>query len=263
MIEKKDQDQSTQLYLDSGLSKEERDYYKSLHKGLAKMKKNQINIQGVDFKVNDKTIISTTIIRSTVEKEVNLKPAELLLLHKDLGEIARKREEFLGLGSLKPNTAKVWQISFEDLKLIDFKKEDSNRLSIGFAVNMEHRLDLSDLDEEMISQAAKEEINRILKRLDLKSDNLILTGLAANFNENKDLETTLLISNGSNNNLEIKQLPLELYDGNKNLSARGIFKFENLNILANTTKPISLVFPRSSLLREDMDLSSWSIVHKE
>ena len=94
------------------------------------------------------------------------------------------------------------------------------------------------------------------------SDNeLSLMGLSAKRDDLEGLEITLLIQNGTKDNLEIKKLPLNFYDASGELAAQGTFQLKDFTVQTNTSKPMTIVFPKSGILKDNMNLETWSLEH--
>lgn len=257
---------TTQLSLPPSIrvSKYQMNIYKILHEKLPKMKKNRFNIYGAEIKiVNKKKIIVTAFIRNTVPKDLRLNPAVVILLDEQMEPFAKVKVDFSKLGALPPNTARPWTIEFpED----SFLQEDTNKLnkwSLAFEKNITHQVDYSDMDESKISEKVKNQLTEIIEKAPLDKGEISFMGLTAKFDDANNIVTTILIRNGTDQNIEIKQLPLKLFDATGDLSAQGTFKLKNLDVMSNTSKPISLVFPNSSILKPDMDLTKWRIEHNE
>lgn len=128
-------------------------------------------------------------------------------------------------------------------------------------LNNEHRLDLSEIDSQNISKEVEKRLEKIVVQKNLAENELSLMGLAAKKKDGNELEITLLLSNGTNQNLEIKQLPLNFYDATGDIVAQGTFQLAGFKIYANTSKPMSLVFPKKGILTDKIDLSKWSVRH--
>ena len=257
---------TTELSLPSCIhvSKYQINIYKKLHEKLPKMKKNKFNIYGAEIKIINKSkIIVIAFIRNTVPKDLRLNPAVVVLLDEQMESFAKVKVDFSELGALPPNTARPWTIEFpED----SFLQEDTNKLnkwSLAFEKNITHQVDYSDMDESKISETVKNQLTEIIEKAPLDKNEISFMGLSAKFDDANNIVTTILIRNGTDQNIEIKQLPLKLFDATGDLSAQGTFKLENLDVMSNTSKPISLVFPNSSILKPDMDLTKWRIEHNE
>jgi len=125
--------------------------------------------------------------------------------------------------------------------------------------NEKHRLDLSGMQEDAISEESKARIEEIIQQASIGTNEMSLIGLSAKRSGDGGLEITLLISNGTMDDLEIRQLPLNFYDATEELAAQGTFQFAGYRVYANTTKPLTVVFPKSGIVKESMDLTKWSV----
>ena len=45
------------------------------------------------------------------------------------------------------------------------------------------------------------------------------------------------------------------------LAAQGTFELKDFVVYANTSKPMTLIFPKSGILKSTMNLESWSLEH--
>lgn len=242
--------------------KGKRQYFIEKHRNLPPMKENQLQLFGVGLTFNEnQQIVVTAFIRSTIVKPVSLKMTHIFLLNQNLEPIAQKEEDFKELGILQPNTSVPWKFIFPEDNLFQVDLSEVETWSLVFEEEVRHQLDLSDMDEGEISEQAKNQLKEIIQQSSLDKNELSLVGLSAKRNKTEGIEVTLLIQNGTINNLEIKQLPLKFYDAAGELTAQGTFQLSDFHIRANTSKPMSLVFPKTSILKEKIDLTSWSIQH--
>lgn len=252
------------LYLPKYLSEEEKKYYRSLHRNIPAMSKNQLNLTAIGINFIDSNIIEvTSFINSTIEKKISLKPASILLLDKNRKVLSQKKEDFSDLDPLLPNSSQLYIFKFPNNNIQTLNPEQIQKWSLAFQSNLKHRVDYSDLDESIIPQSTKDYLNQIIEKLPLDNNELSFLGFSAKIDIENNLHVTLLVRNGTKDNLDIKQLPLKFYDASKELVAKGTFKIDDFTVLANTSKPLSLVFPARGILKDDLDLSNWSIVHNQ
>lgn len=253
-----------ELILDSKIEEKKKDYYKNVYKQLPLMIESSLNITGIKLAKNkSEEIIVQVFVQSTLPKAVYIEGYPVVLLDKNNKVVARKREKFEGLGEFAPNTAKLWEIKFSKEQIEQYNFENLEKWTVAFEKNLQHRLDLTGLDESKISKETKDFLKEVIDKKDFTEEGLTLTGLSANKSDSGQVNVTLLISNSTQRNLEIKQLPLKLFDAKDILTAQGTFQMQDLIVQANTSKPISIVFPPSSVLNKNMDLTSWSLVHHE
>lgn len=246
------------------LSEVKKDHYKKLHNDLPAMKENQINLTAVEIDFPDPdTIIVTSFIRSTVNKTVRLENTNILLIDKNAKVLSDKKEDFSELGPLTPNSSQLYTFIFPNKNIQTLNPDEAKNWSLAFESNLKHRVDYSDLDESKIPQSTKDRLQEIIEKMPLDENELSFVGFSAKSDDKNNLQVSLLIRNGTEDDLDIKQLPLRFYDGSKELTAQGTFKIEDFTVLANTSKPLSLVFPAKSIIKDELDLSSWSVEHNE
>lgn len=258
----------TQLSLPAHLSEEERSYFEQVHQQLPPMGENELNIVGIKLAVTDvQTIEVMAFIRSTLENPLLIEASQITLLDKNLQPFAEKEESFDNLGTLPPKTARIFKIEFLKNDILqsqpDFEMLESWSIAFKQSIRGKHHVDFSDLDEEEISEETKNWLNEIDQKAPLEENELSFMGFSAKQDEESRLLVNLLIRNGTKDSLDIKQLPLKFYDATGDLAAKGTFKIDNVTVLANTSKPLTLVFPVSGILKEELDLSSWKLVHHE
>lgn len=252
------------LLFSSQMHKKQKEHYQKLHDDLPKMKSNQLNLTAAEIEITDSSNIKVhAFVRSTVEKSIDLQTAKLFLVDQDSKIISEKTERFIGLDTIQPYTSQLFIIEFVDTNIESLNPDEMKNWALAFESNLKHHIDYSDLDESKISESTKKTLYEIIEQTPLNENELSFMGFDATVDDEKNIHVNLLIRNGTNDNLDIKQLPLKFYDATGDLTAQGTFKINHVTVLANTSKPITLVFPASSVLKEKIDLSNWSIRHQE
>ncbi|MUV37247.1 hypothetical protein JNUCC1_01053 [Lentibacillus sp. JNUCC-1] len=259
---------ATTLRIPSGklVSDDTYHYYASHNDKSPKLKKDQLSLYGIDLsQLEDGSLQATALIRSTVHKPVRLKESEIVILDENGQPIARITENFSSLEALQPNTAYPWQFVFPPESIMgDEVPWDSNVWSLAFETKPAHKLDMTDEEKASISEVSLAKLRKIVEQAPaLDKDELSFMGLSIRQTKDDELITTLLVRNGTIQDLELKQVPLIIYDALGEAAARGTFKLSHLTIKANSSKPITLVFPKEALVKEKLDLSSWKIEHVE
>ena len=121
-----------------------------------------------------------------------------------------------------------------------------------------HALDLEESWEKSLAEPDKEKLEQLVKSITPpKAGEVNFMGIQARLDDAGALHTTLLIRNGSEKNVKFEQLPLIVEDASGEVIAKGGFRFEQLEVKANTSKPWTFIFPKELLLKEDIDLSKW------
>jgi SLAP domain-containing protein len=123
-----------------------------------------------------------------------------------------------------------------------------------------HQLDTTDMEGANISEGSKAKLRKIVEQAPfLDKNELSFMGLSIRQNENDGITTTLLVRNGTMEDLQLKQVPLVIYDAAGDVAAKGTFRLAHLTIKANTSKPMTLVFPKNGIIKADADFSGWRI----
>lgn len=259
---------STQLVFPADFNQTEQMYFQKLHQELSPMGENELNITGVKLTITDTQSIKVmAFIRSTLEKPLLIEAAQITLLDKNLQPFAEKNKVFTTIDTLIPKTAHIITIEFSKSEIFaekpDFELLESWSIAFKQDIQSQHSIDFSDLDEDKISAETKDWLNKMNQKTPLGENELSFMGFSAKQDKENRLLVNLLIRNGTKDNLTIKQLPLKFYDASGDLAAKGTFKMDNVTVRANTSKPLALVFPVSSILKEKLDLSSWKLVSHE
>lgn len=253
----------TQLILSDKINRKKKKFYEKLHEDLPAMEENQLNLMAIESKITEKyKIIISSFIRSTVKKPIRLQSINILLLDESGNILTQTRENFDDLNTLASNTSKVFTLEFPKNKIELFDLKEMDNWSLAFESKLKHRIDYSELNQSEISKSTKNNLNKMIEKVPLDDNELSFMGFSARMDQSNNLEISLLIRNGTKDSLDIKQLALNFHDASGDLSAQGTFKMDHLTILANTSKPIILVFPASSLLKNELDLTNWSIENK-
>lgn len=123
-----------------------------------------------------------------------------------------------------------------------------------------HRLDISQVgNPNMITEESHALLEQLIRERSFSAGELSFLSLSAKRNQAGGLEITLIATNGTDEDLVIKQLPLNFYDATGTLTAQGTFQLAEVKLQSNTSKPLTLVFPKEGILQDEMDLSSSTI----
>lgn len=254
---------STTLHFPSHIviGEEDKVYYQKKHDALPRMKKDQFQVSGIELVAQNNEIIVPSFIRSTVSKPVTLKNTVIVLVDQDAQPIAKRKVDFSDLGVLEPNTTTFWNIKFPEESIERTNLEDLKSWSLAFGEKTKHRLDLSELAEGAISEEARMELEAIIDETVLSDTELSFMGLSAKRDATDGIEVTLLVQNGTKDNLDIQRIPLNFYDATGELAAQGTFILKDFVVDSNTSKPMTIVFPKSGILKDTIDLETWSLKH--
>lgn len=241
------------------LSTEQTYVYRFLNNELAPLKPNQISLAGTEMRREGDDILAIAFVRNSLSKAIKFEKVTLLLLDAEQQPIARHEFDMSQLGELPGRSSRPWQFIFPKSSIL--KQEFSTTdWSIAFEIKQKHKLDLEESWNTSLSTEDKEKLEKIVDGLTPpKEGEVNFMGLQARRNESGDLHVTVLIRNGSPKTINIQQLPLEVRDASKKVIAKGGFQLDNLQVVANTTKPWTFIFPAALVTKEEIDLSTWII----
>ncbi|AEH46335.1 accessory Sec system S-layer assembly protein [Parageobacillus thermoglucosidasius] len=243
------------------VSIEERYYYQFLHNQQRPLKKNQISLSGIDLKQVPRGYVVTAFVRNSLSRPVAFTPAPLLLLGPNNEVLARKVFDLSELGEIPPCCSRPWKFLFEqetlrtsELPLVDWK------LAFELPKQKHHSLDLAESWEKSLAAEDKQKLQALVQSLQPpKPGEVNFMGLQAQQTEQGDLHVTLLIRNGSDKNIHIEQLALQVHDASGDIVASGAFSLDHFEVKANTSKPWTFIFPKSLVTKENPDLRSWKV----
>lgn len=225
-----------------------------------KLEESQLSIYGMEIFEKKDGLEVTGLIRSTIQQPIELKPMTIILFDQDEEVIGRKVFDFSKLGVIPKNSAIPWKFHFTVKDLLQQVELPIENWSLAFQIEDKHRLELEESWEKSIGQSMKDSLQKIVDEAEpLKEGEVNFLGISASEKENNDLSITVLIRNGSENDIRFKQLPLAVRDASGEDVARGNFKLKDFSVSANTSKPWTFIFPASTLLTDSFDFSKWTV----
>ncbi|WP_456273182.1 accessory Sec system S-layer assembly protein [Bacillus sp. AK031] len=246
----------------SQVTNEEKYFLQFLHNELPDLKENQISISGVDLKRTDSDVLITAFVRNSLRKSVKFEKTALLLIGPDGERLARKEFDLSTLGELPAQSSRPWQFKFSQAE-IEAKEISLTGWKLAFElkkVNLPHGLDLEDSWKKSLADEEVRKLETMVKSLDApKPGEVNFMGIAIKLLDNGQLHTILLIRNGSEKEINLKQIPLIVEDAHGDVVAKGGFQLEELKVKANTSKPWTFIFPESLVVKQTPDLSKWKV----
>jgi accessory Sec system S-layer assembly protein len=234
--------------------------YRFENNQLPPLKPNQISISGVQLNKKEDAYEILAFIRHSLQESIILGNTTLLLID-DSGNVLGRKVFNLGeLGTLPPCSSRPWTFVFHE-KELKTHVIPADGWRIAFELKHQHQLDLPDSWQKSLAQEQIERLDQLVSHLTPpKPGELNFMGLSAVFGEKGDLSVSLLIRNGSQKNIAIQTLPLQVLDAHDKLVASGAFRLESFEVKANTSKPWTFIFPKDLVKIPDPDLSRWKVV---
>jgi len=245
----------------ANISQEEKYYYQFLNNELPLLLENQISLSGIEVHSEDGRVSVKAFIRNSLPKGIRFKePVPLLLIGPNGEQLARQTFDLSTLGELPAESSVPWVFIFED-RNVRVKEIPQTDWKLAFELQKPkapHALDLEESWEKSLADTDKEKLAQLVKTIQPpKPGEVNFMGIQSRLDDDGALHVTLLIRNGSEKNVNLEQLPLNVEDASGDIIAKGGFKFEKLEIKANTSKPWTFIFPKELVLKEDIDLSKW------
>ncbi|KZZ85025.1 accessory Sec system S-layer assembly protein [Bacillus sp. SJS] len=244
------------------VSKQEHYVYQYHLLQLDPLEESQLSISGLKLEAYDDFFSITSFIRSTVSKPLQFEMLQLLLLDENQEVVARETFDMEHFGELPPNTARPWRFLFGMDTLLEGKEIPADSWTIAFELKKknEHVLDLDPSWKEGLTPEQTKHLEQMVLDLPpMGANELNMMGLEAALSPAGDLKISLLIRNGSLNNVKLEQIPLTVEDAAGDIVANGLFKTEGLEVKGNTSKPWSFVFPKDIIRKENPDFTTWRL----
>jgi SLAP domain-containing protein len=122
-----------------------------------------------------------------------------------------------------------------------------------------HRLLLHETWERAVSTKDREKFQELFDTSPSPRENeLLFLPVRAGINYENHLFATVLIQNGSKQDLFFENFPLIINDANM-LAAEHRFTINELVVKANTSTPWTFIFPKETVKQKNLDFSDWSL----
>ncbi|MFD4816366.1 accessory Sec system S-layer assembly protein [Peribacillus butanolivorans] len=248
---------------EADFSKQERYVLQFHHQQLSLLKPNQISISEVRLSRFEEDVIIMAFIRNTLDKAVSFEFVDLLLLDENGQVLAKKSFDLMEMGEIPALSCMPWSFMFEEEDILVESIPDKG-WKIAFELknqeSMEHALDLAPIWIEQLSEAQRENLQRLVTGLPkINQGEVNFMGLEATLKENNQLAVTVLVRNGSDKQIKIEKLPLIVEDADGDQVCQGGFSLEDFEVKANTSKPWTFIFPGELVTKKNPDLTSWKV----
>jgi len=246
---------------DWDLSVQEKYVFQYNHQKLPLLQPDQLQISGINMYQYDDGFVVTAFLRSSFTEPVSLDVIDLVLVDEKNNPLAKKSFEMDLLGELPYKACRPWRFLFEnEHKLVEDIPKKGWQIVFEVKKKMLESLplDLAESWKESLNEEQLQHLENIVKNLPpLREDEVNFMGLEAKIVEEKGLAATLLIRNASERSIFIDSLPLEFADASGEVIASATFELNQFEVKGQTCKPWTFVFPKSSIRKENLDISKW------
>lgn len=250
------------IHPDWNVPQEQEYVYRFLNNELQPLKPDEISLSGIEMIKTETEVICSVFVRSSINQAIEIGTTTLLLVGEN--EVyGRKEFDLTQVGHLPARSSRPFQFIFkqEDLyRPIKDIKTDVWGLAFELQSERNHTLDLAESWKKTLAEEDKEQLRRMVESIaPPKPGEIQFVGLQSKFRDEGKLQISLLIQNGSDQNIKLQQLPLVVEDASGEIVAQGGFVLDELEIKPNTSKPWNFVFPTSLLTKDpsEIDLSTW------
>lgn len=242
------------------LNKEDVYVYQFLNLECPPLNPNQLSLYGINISKESESLKITAFVRNSLSKAVKLSDTTLVLLNNDDKVLGRKAFDLTELGEVPAKSSRPWEFIFTTKDL--FSDEiPANGWKLAFQLSpssRKHSLELEDSWNKSLASEDKEKLKDLVNKIEPpKAGEVNFMGLNARLADTGDLHITMLVRNGSDKTLNLEQIPLQVEDASGDIVAKGGFKLDEFKVSANTSKPWTFIFPKSLVLKTDLDLSKW------
>ncbi|MCA0971550.1 accessory Sec system S-layer assembly protein [Halobacillus litoralis] len=250
------------LHPDWKIAEEETYVYQFMNNDNPPLKPGQISLAGYEMKKLDPELAIGAFVRNSLDKKISFQQTSLLLVSENGQKLARKEFDLSKLGELPAQSSRPHAFIFNknDL-LVPLEELPTEGWRLAFELRKTPRKHSLDLAESWQKSMAEDDISKLEQFVDNlnapKSGEVNFMGVKILESDEGNLHLTMLIRNGSEKNLNLQQLPLQVEDANGDIIAKGGFKLNDFEVKANTSKPWTFIFPKDMVLKEDYDLSQW------
>ncbi|MET3726991.1 accessory Sec system S-layer assembly protein [Fictibacillus halophilus] len=234
--------------------------YQFLNLDLTPLKPNQVSLSGIDLKQDGGDVTVTAFIRNSLDKAIQLQEIPLLLLGVEDEMLGRKVFNFAEVGEIPAKSSTPWVFTFsgDELATVEEFPKTGWKLAFELKTARRHELDLEESWANSLPEEDKARLHQLVAEIQApKPGEVNFMGLQAKQTSEGNLHVTMLIRNGSDKNIQLQQLPLEVTDASEEVIAKGGFTLDDLEVKANTSKPWTFIFPSDLVLKENVDLSVW------
>lgn len=223
-----------------------------------------VSLAGIKIFPHEDGVEVTAFVRNGLARPIRLQSMPLVMLIHGDQLFARQTFDLSELEEIPAYHARPWSFVF---KRENFLQKDAMLANWKLAFEMaQKKLVLPqqlELEESWIKALSDEQKNSLINLArnlpPLQPGEVNIQSVQISRAEDQSLRAMLLIRNGSEQSLSFEKLPLVLIDAQNEKVAEGVFELGGLTVNQGTSKPWLFIFPESSIVKENPDLSRWRV----
>lgn len=226
------------------------------------VKEGNVNVCGVYAFDMGELIEVKVFIRNGMNKALTLGEVPFMILDKDGEVIAYQVFNLRQLGSIPPYCARPWKLNFEKKNVL-VSSIPQEGWKIGFD-NRVNTMEYVNIEFEKLPEYISEDNKVILKDFlsklpKMEPGEVSASRFSMGIDEEGEILISLIVRNARNNPVELGKLPVTAKDANGNTAFTAEFDLNKLVIGANKAQLVNLIYKTSITMKEDVDLSGWSL----
>ena len=210
---------------------------------LGALKENDINISTLYlFDMGDK-LEASIFIRNGLKNNINFDKVPLKLLDSKNKVIVSKVFNLREVSTIPARSARPWKIYFEK-NLLKYDVEDLKHYKVIFDNNIKA---ISTVETELENKYSGVELNGDAEKFveglrPLQNGEVDLNIYNVNVENENKIVISLLVRNGSDKQIEVKKLPITIYDSNNKIIMSNSIQLENLKVDYRKARIYNIVF---------------------
>ncbi|NMM65059.1 SLAP domain-containing protein [Clostridium sp. P21] len=247
---------------DNVMSDVQKDILEDEIKELPPIKEGQLNVSGVYAYDLGEKIEVKAYIRNGFSEEISLDKIPLIIYNSKNQMLAYQIFNLKNLGAIPPKGARPVKVCFEK-KNVYVEKIPMDDWSLGFDtkikasrrvnVNYEKLPKSIELEDKLV-------FDNFLKGLpDVNEGEFTISTFSIGIQENGSIIVTVVMRNGNNKQIALKEIPITLKDDKGNVVKSNLFKLEDFEVGALKARIFNFAFPTNLKLEENVALNDWKV----
>ena len=228
--------------------------------GLPSVQEGQVTINNTGVSPADGELLVSFFISNGLSQNVKFANVPLVLIDSEKRVVARQLFDGNSIGEIAGGKAKACVVRFEESNIYEGDIPEDCQVCFDVPAKRTENIEiLYQTLPENITEDKRQELERVLANLPpMKHGEVNFSPLHAQITSQSDLIATVIIRNATDKLLTLEQIPLIIFDAQREELARGEFETNDLTI--EPYKAVFWAFNFGPVIRaEAIDLSRWHI----